>query len=123
MNKYEGKTMSSNTTKPSQTITLDGPDWQIATDLLNIGRDQKWFDSIQNTSQTLGSAELSERWTVFELAEKTDTEPSAGQLLELPKTLTVGGVMTKPHEFTIESGRLDLGELLGWREQGKIAYV
>ena len=45
------------------------------------------------------------------------------ELLELPKTLTVGGVATKPHEFAVESGRLDLRELLGWKAQGKIAYV
>ncbi len=27
--------MNLNTTSPSQTITLDGPDWKIATDLKN----------------------------------------------------------------------------------------
>jgi len=109
--------MNPNPTIPSQTITLDKPDWRIATD--PGGHDGKWFD----VAQIVGSAELSERWTVFELAEKMESEPSAGQLSALPKTLSVGGVATKPHEFTIESGRLDLGELLGWGEQGKSAYV
>ncbi len=111
--------MHPNPTIPSQTITLDGPDWLIATDPENIGRHEKWFD----LAQLVGSAELSERWTVFEMAEKTDTEPSAGHLLALPNTLTVGGVATKHHDFTIESGRLDLRELLGWDEQGQSAYV
>ena len=29
----------------SQTITLDGPDWKIATDPDNKGRDEKWFEA------------------------------------------------------------------------------
>ena len=29
----------------SQTLTLDGPDWTIATDPDNKGRDEKWFDA------------------------------------------------------------------------------
>ena len=29
----------------SQTITLDGPDWKIATDPNNKGRDEKWFEA------------------------------------------------------------------------------
>ena len=36
--------MTTNTTTPSQTITLDGPDWTIATDTNNKGRDEKWFE-------------------------------------------------------------------------------
>jgi hypothetical protein len=39
------KTMNPNTTIPSQTITLDGPDWKIAPDPDNKGRDEKWFDA------------------------------------------------------------------------------
>lgn len=112
--------MKPNTTKPSQTLSLDGPDWRI---IAPDERDGEWFD----LAQIVGSAELSERWTVFALAEKSDAEPTAGQLLELPKTLTVGGVATTRHEFTIESGRLDLGELLdtsiAYGEQEKSAHV
>lgn len=37
--------MNPNTTTPSQTITLDGPDWKIATDPNNKGRDEKWFEA------------------------------------------------------------------------------
>jgi hypothetical protein len=37
--------MNPNTTIPSQTITLDGPDWRIATDPDNKGHDEKWFDA------------------------------------------------------------------------------
>ncbi len=44
-NKYEGKPMTPNTTTPSQTITLDGPDWTIATDPHDKGRDEKWFEA------------------------------------------------------------------------------
>jgi len=71
-NLREKKAMNSNPTIPSQTITLDGPDWQIATDPENKGRDEKWFniDVPAVLAQIVGSAELSERWTVFELAEK-----------------------------------------------------
>jgi hypothetical protein len=112
--------MTPTPTTPSQTLPPDGPDWRI---LAPGGGDEKWFD----LAQIVGSAELSERWTVFALAEKSDAEPAAGQLLELPKTLTVGGVATTRHEFTIDSGRLDLGELLdtsiGYGEQQKSAYV
>lgn len=36
-------TMNPNTTIPSQIITLDGPDWRIATDPDNKGRDDQWF--------------------------------------------------------------------------------
>jgi len=43
-NKNEGKPMNLNTTTSSQTITLDGPDWKIATDPKNTGRDEKWFE-------------------------------------------------------------------------------
>ncbi len=115
--------MTPNISIPPQIIPLDGPDWRIATDPLNQGCDEKWFDLDEVPVQSLGSAELSECWTVFELAEKTDREPSAGQLLEIPKSLTVGGVATRPHEFCVESGRLDLRVLLGWVAAGKIAYV
>jgi hypothetical protein len=111
--------MNQNPTIPEQTITLDGPDWQIATDPDNTGRDERWFDWMQLG----GSAALSERWTVFELAEKTDIEPMGDQLLELPKTLTVGGAATQKHEFAVESGHLDLRVLPGWESQGKTAYV
>jgi hypothetical protein len=103
-------------TTPSQTITLDGRDWRIATDPDNTGREEKWFD----VSQILGSAELSERWTVFETA---DRELAAGQWLEWFKTMAGSGVGATRHEFAVESGRLDLRVLPGWGLEGKTAYV
>jgi hypothetical protein len=98
----EVKPMNPNPAVPPQTITLNWPDsdWQIAPDPRNKGRDEKWFELRR------GSAALSEQWTVFELAEKTDSEPTGDQLLELPMTLTVGGAATKKHAFAVESGVL-----------------
>ncbi len=115
----EAKPMNPNPAVPPQTITLNWPDsdWQIAPDPRNKGRDEKWFELRR------GSAALSEQWTVFELAEKTDSEPTGDQLLELPMTLTVGGAATKKHAFAVESGRLDLRVLPGWKSEGETAYV
>ena len=50
--------MNSNPTVPSQTISLDGPDWRIATDPFNNGREENWFDSNAIPVQAVHSGRL-----------------------------------------------------------------
>ncbi|MDD4869019.1 MAG: glycoside hydrolase family 2 TIM barrel-domain containing protein [Kiritimatiellae bacterium] len=43
---------------PSQTVTLDGPDWRIATDSDNKGRDQKWFEKPEDGAKMTRSPSI-----------------------------------------------------------------
>ena len=39
--------MNPNPTTPSQNITLTGPDWHLALDENNLGRDEHWFEAVR----------------------------------------------------------------------------